>query len=157
MHLVAYTHAATEATNMMRSVLGVVVGLVMWMVGFYALAIGLAQLWPDYAIHGRQWVREGVFTFTPAMACGNLALWVLAEIWAGWVTAKISKRRGAVSVLAGLLGVYLAALHLVLYWPRLPWWYNLGVVIPAVPAVLLGAVLANGSSAKSSVRKRAAT
>jgi len=133
---------------MVRGVLGVVVGLVLWMVGFYVLAIGLAQLWPDYAIHGRQWFREGVFTFTPPMACGNLALWVLAEIEAGWVAAKVSKRRGAVWVLAGLLGIYLAAVHLVLYWPRFPWWYNLGVVIPAVPAVLFGAVLANRSSAE---------
>ena len=69
---------------MVRSLLSVVVGVVIWMEGFYALAIGLAQLWPDYAIHGRQWVRENVFTFTPAMAWCNLALWVLAEIGAGW-------------------------------------------------------------------------
>ena len=127
---------------MVRSVLGVVVGAVVWMVMFYVLAIGLAYLWPDYAIHGRQWVRQGVFTFTPAMACCNLALWALAELGAGWVAAKISNRRGAVWVLAGLLGIYLAALHFVLYWPRFPWWYNLGVVIPAIPAVLLGANLA---------------
>lgn len=128
---------------MVRSVLGVVVGAVLWMVGFWILAIGLAQLWPDYAIHGRQWIREGVFTFTPPMACSNLVIWVLAETGAGWVAGKIAKRRGAVWVLAGLLGIYLAAVHLVLYWPRFPWWYNLGVVIPAVPAVLLGARLAN--------------
>jgi hypothetical protein len=131
--------------DMMRSVVGVVVGLGLWMIAFYVLAIGLAQLWPDYAIHGRQWFREGVFTFTPLMACGNLALWALAEIGAGWVAATISKRREAVWVLAGLLGFYLAAMHLILYWPRFPWWYNLGVVIPAVPAVRLGAALANRS------------
>ena len=71
------------------------------------------------------------------------------EIGAGWVAAKISMRRGAVWALAGLLGVYLAAVHLVLYWPRFPWWYNLGVVIPAVPAVLLGAKLANARGAQS--------
>lgn len=128
---------------MVRSVLGVVVGAVMWMVGFFALAGGLAQLWPDYAIHGRQWVRESVFTFTPSMAVCTLALWVLAEVAAGWVAAKISKRRVAAGVLAGLLGIYLAILHFVLYWPRFPWWYNLGVVITAIPAVLLGARLAN--------------
>ncbi|MGA9852581.1 MAG: hypothetical protein WBR15_06585 [Gammaproteobacteria bacterium] len=127
---------------MVRSILGVVVGLVLWMVGFYALAIGLSLLWPDYALHGRQWIREDLFTFTPLMACCNLALWVLAEIAAGWVAAKISKRRGAVWVLAGLVGIYLAALHLGFDWSRFPWWYNLGVVIPAVPAVLLGAHLA---------------
>jgi hypothetical protein len=131
-----------EVKNMVRGVLGVVVGVVLWAVGFYVLAIVLAQLWPDYAIHGREWMRQGVFTFTPPMACCNLVFWVLAEIGAGWVTGKIAKRRAAVWVLAGLLGIYLAVLHLVVYWTRFPWWYNLGVVIPAVPAVLLGGKLA---------------
>lgn len=130
---------------MMRSILGVVVGAVVWAVGFYALATALAQVWPDYAIHARQWMREGAFTFTPAMACCNLVLWVLAEVGSGWVAAKISKRRAAAWALAALVGIYLAALHLVLAWPRFPWWYNLGVVIPAVPAVLLGAKLAKPS------------
>jgi hypothetical protein len=128
---------------MVRSVLGVVAGVVLWAVGFYVLAIVLAQLWPDYGIHGRQWTQQGVFTFTALMAGCNLVFWVLAEIGAGWVAGKIGKRRQAVWVLAGLLGIYLATLHLVLYWPRFPWWYNLGVVITVVPAVLLGGKLAN--------------
>jgi hypothetical protein len=131
---------------MVRGVLGVVVGAVVWMVGFLALAMVLAQLWPDYAIHGREWTRQGVFTFTPPMACCNLAFWVLTEIGAGWAAGKIAKHREAVWVLAGLVGIYLAVLHLVLYWPRFPWWYNLGVVIPAVPAVLLGGKLARQRS-----------
>jgi hypothetical protein len=128
---------------MVRSVLGVVVGVVVWMAAFWILATLLAHLWPGYAIHGRQWMREGVFTFTPPMACCNLALWAIAEIGAGWAAGRIAKRREAVWVLAGLLGIYLAVVHLVLGWSRFPWWYNLGVVIPAVPAVLLGATLAN--------------
>ena len=70
---------------MVRGVLGVVVGAVVWMVGFFVLALVLAQLWPDYLIHARQWTRQGVFTFTPLMACCNLVFWVLAEIGAGWV------------------------------------------------------------------------
>ena len=130
-------------TPMVRSVLGVMGGGAAWMMAFVALATLLAQLWPDYAVHGRQWIREGIFTFTPAMACCNLALWVFAETGAGWVTAKIARRPGAVWVLAGLIGIYLAAVHLLFDWPRFPPWYNLGVVIPAVPAVLLGARLAN--------------
>ena len=130
---------------MVRSVLGVVAGVVVWMVGFFILALVLAQLWPDYAIHGREWTRQGVFTFTPLMACCNLIFWVLAEIGAGLAARKIAKRREAVWVLAGLIGIYLAGLHLVLHWPQFPWWYNLGVVIPAVPAVLLGGRLGSGS------------
>ncbi|HEV7632560.1 MAG TPA: hypothetical protein VGO41_06180 [Steroidobacteraceae bacterium] len=123
---------------MLRSVLGVVVGAIAWMAGFYALAMLLALVWHDYALHGSQFFRDGVFTFTAPMACFNLLFWVLAEFGAGWVTMKIAKRRGAVWVLAGLLVFYLALNHLVLYWPRFPWWYNLGVVIPAARAVLLG-------------------
>jgi hypothetical protein len=130
-----------------RSVIGVVVGALVWMFGFYALAIGLSMVWPDYAVHGRQFVREGVFTFTAPMACCNVLLWVLAGIGAGWVGAKIARRRAAVGVLAGLLGIYLAVLHLVLYWPRFPWWYNLAVVLSCVPAVLWGARLANSLGA----------
>lgn len=134
---------------MVRGALGVVFGAVLWMTIFYALAIGLAQLWPDYAGHGRHWTREGVFTFTPLMAACNLVFWVLAEIGAGWAAGTIAKRRETEWVLAALLGAYLAVVHLVLYWPRFPWWYNLGVVIPAVPAVLLGGRLANSRRAAS--------
>lgn len=132
---------------MVRDVLGVVAGALLWMVGFFVLALLLAQLWPDYAIHGREWTKQNVFTFTPLMACCNLVFWVLAEIGAGWVSAKIAQRRAAVWVLAILVGIYFVALHLVLYWSRFPWWYNLGVVIPAVPAVFLGSKLADSSRA----------
>jgi hypothetical protein len=125
----------------MRSVAGVILGAIVWMAVFLILATVLAHLWPDYAVHGRQWTTEKVFTFTPPMACCNLALWLLAAIAAGFVGGKIAKRPEAVWVLAGLLGIYLAVLHFVLYWSSFPWWYNLGVVIPAVPAVLLGASL----------------
>jgi hypothetical protein len=137
---------------MVRSVIGVLVGAVLWMVGFFILALILAQLWPDYAVHGRQWTRENLFTFTPLMACCNLVFWVLAEIGAGWATAKIAKRCGAVWVVAALVAIYLIALHLVLYWARFPWWYNLGVVIPAVPAILFGASLAKTRLATVSPR-----
>jgi hypothetical protein len=133
----------TEAGNMVRGVLGVLVGVVFWAVGFFVLALLLAQLWPDYAIHGRQWTRDNVFTFTSLMACCNLIFWLLAETGAGWAAGKIAKRREAVWVLAGLLGIYLVSLHLVLFWSRFPWWYNLGVVIPVIPAVLFGGKLAN--------------
>jgi hypothetical protein len=130
---------------MVRDVLGVMAGAVLWMMGFFVLALLLAQLWPDYAIHGREWTKQNVFTFTPLMACCNLVFWVLAEIGAGWVSAKIAQRRAAVWVLAILVGIYFVALHFAIYWSRFPWWYNLGVVVPAVPAVFLGSKLANPS------------
>jgi hypothetical protein len=128
---------------MMRSILGVISGAIVWMLGFFVLVLILAQLWPDYAIHGRQWTHENSFTFTPLMACCNLVFWILAEIGAGWTAAKIAKRREATWILAALVAIYFIAVHLVLYWSRFPWWYNLGVVVPAVPALLWGGRLAN--------------
>jgi hypothetical protein len=127
---------------MMRNVLGVVSGAVVWMFGFFVLALLLAQLWPDYAIHGREWTRQNLFTFTPAMSICNLLFWLLAEISAGWVASKIANRNKAVFVLAGVVAIYFIAIHFVFYWATFPWWYNLGVVIPAIPAVLTGGILA---------------
>lgn len=127
---------------MFRSILGVVIGAAVWMAGFFVLAIGLAQVWPQYAVHGRQWFGQGLFTFTAPMACCNLLMWAVAEFTAGWLATLIARNRRATWVLAALIALYLASLHLVLNWPRFPWWYNLGVVIPAVPAVLLGGWMA---------------
>ena len=137
---------------MVRGIVGVVAGAVVWMLGFFVLALILAQVWPDYAIHGRQWTREQLFTFTPLMACCNLLFWMLAEIGAGWAAAKIAKRREAVWVMAGLVAIYLIVLHFILYWVRFPWWYNLGVVVPAVPAIFFGSKLAKAQLATSSPR-----
>jgi len=118
------------------------------MLGFSVLAFILAELWPAYAIHGRDWTRNNLFTFTPIMAVCNLVFWIIAEIGAGWAAARIVKRPEPAWVLALLLGIYFVVYHFILYWARFPWWYNLGVVIPTVPAVLLGAKLA-GQAARS--------
>ena len=134
---------------MVRNVLSVFVGAVVWMAGFFAMVSLLALSWPDYQTHGRAWTQEGVFTFTSFMAFFNLLFWVVAAIAAGWVATKIATRREAVWVLAGVVAIYLVVLHIVLYWSTFPWWYNLGVVIPCVPAILLGAKLAGTPSSAS--------
>lgn len=134
-----------------RSVVGIIVGAAVWLALFMALAIGLGQLWPDYAAHGNTWFEEGVFTFTTAMAVSNLVLWVLAEIGAGFTAAKISAQPVGYLTLAGLVTAYLALQHLVLSWDVFPWWYNLGVVIPAFGAVLLGAKIARTAPAQAPV------
>jgi hypothetical protein len=130
------------AANMMRNVLSVFVGAIAWMAAFYAFMFATAAAWPDFQVHGRAWTQQGVFSFTPLMACFNLIYWLLAAIAAGFVAKKIATHREAVWVLAGLIVLYLASLHFMLMWSTFPWWYNLGVVVPAAPAILVGAKLA---------------
>ena len=129
---------------MVRSVIGVIVGAVVWMVVFLCVTVALAQFWPEYAAHGRVWFQQHVYEFTTGMSAVNASFWVLAEIVAGALAVLIAARRQAGWVLAAVIGLYLAYEHLYVEWSNLPWAYNLAVAIPAVPAVLFGAWLARG-------------
>ena len=127
---------------MVRSVLGVIVGAAVWMYGFLCITIGVALFWPDYAAHGRVWFQQHVYEFTNAMSVVNGSAWIVAEAGAGALAVLIAARREAGWVLAAIIGIYLAYLHLYVEWSNLPKVYNVAVAIPAVPAVLLGAWLA---------------
>ena len=123
---------------MIRAVLGVCAGLIVWNFAFLAQGYLLAALWPDFATYGRLYQSAKIFDFTWQMACLLLLFWVVAEVGAGWITTKIARQPAALWVLTGVGLTYAVAVHIVLHWARFPWWYNLGVVIPIVPAVLLG-------------------
>lgn len=124
---------------MRRIFLGIIAGGAVCNLGFMALTRGLAQVWPAYAAHGRTYLEQRVFTFTPPMAVCTLILWIVAAFAAGLVAMKIAYVWRAVQVLAALIVAYAAVVHLILHWPRFPWWYNLAVVLQMGPAVLLGA------------------
>ena len=128
---------------MLRGILGVVVGVIVWWVGFF---FGLAQLlmysWPAYAAVAREFIVTGVSQFTTPMYAWNAVMWVLAEIAAGWIAVVIARRREAGWVLAGLLMAFLCFMHLYREWDRFPGWYNLAVALPSGAAVLLGGRLA---------------
>ena len=76
------------------------------------------------------------------MAAYNAACWALAEVLAGWIAVAVARRRQVAWALAAVLALYLSVLHLYLYWPDFPWWYNVAVALAAAPAVLLGGKLA---------------
>ncbi len=124
---------------MVRSVIGVIVGAVVWMVVFVCVTVSLALFWPEYAAHGRVWFQQHVYEFTTGMSAVNASFWVLAEIVAGGLAVVIAARRQAGWVLAAVIGLYLAYEHLYVEWSNLPQGYNLAVAIPAAPATLLGA------------------
>jgi hypothetical protein len=123
---------------MVRGVLGVLGGLIVWQIGFLILAWILARAWPDYAVAGRSYFTTGVYSFAVPMAVCNIVFWIATEIAAGWVATVIAKRREPAWVLATIVLLYMAVIHLYQYWATFPWWYNLSVVLTAAPAVLLG-------------------
>ena len=131
---------------MVRAVLGVVAGWIVWFLAFLGLAIGLAAVWPEYRVHGQAWMNDHIFDFPTNMAVFNVIFWILAEIAAGWVAMAVARRREAVWVLAAIVVGYLGYEHLYAEWANIPAWYNLAVVIAAIPAVLLGGKLVGRSA-----------
>jgi uncharacterized membrane protein YeaQ/YmgE (transglycosylase-associated protein family) len=127
-----------------RNGLGIVAGAVGWMFAFFTLAYALAFAWRDYALHGQAWFDAQRFEFTAAQGWLNVAFWLLAEIFAGWLAVAVARRREAGWVLATLIGAYMAYIHLYAAWDLIPAWYILAVAIPVVPAVLCGGWLAQG-------------
>ena len=129
---------------MVRGVLGFVVGVIVWMPAFFLIVFLVALVWPEYAAHGRVWFETGVFTFDTPMSVVNIIGWVLAETFAGWAAVAVARRPEPAWALAAVIALYLAFLHLYLYWPNFPWWYNVAVAGLAAPAVLVGSKLARG-------------
>jgi hypothetical protein len=126
----------------LRNALAVIFGLIACNLVFGAFAYGTVLIWPDYAIHGHQWLDQRIFTFPPIMAYLNLAYWAASFFVAGWATAKIARDGSSVSVAAGLMALYAIYVHMLHEWSKFPWWYNLAVVISVVPAILWGARIA---------------
>ena len=143
--------------SLVRAPLGVIGGAVLWMYGFLLLARVVVLLWPAYAVPARIWSRTGAYTFTPTMSLLNASLWIAAEIAAGWLTAVIARRRGALWTLAVLVMGYLCFMHLYYAWHALPWWYNLIVAFTSGPAVLLGGRLGGTSRSAMTAARHAAS
>jgi hypothetical protein len=127
---------------MVRGAIGILLGAFLWAPVFFLLARLLYLVWPAYALHAAAWANDGTYDFTAPMSAFNALFWFLAEIFAGWVSVAVARRREAAWALAALLMGYLSFLHLYYYWDRFPWWYNLLVALPSGPAVLLGGKLA---------------
>jgi hypothetical protein len=127
-----------------RTILGIIAGAALCNFGFVGLALGLAQLWPAYAVHVNTYQQEQLFTLTPVMAVSTVLLWIVAAFAAGFVAMKIARNWGAVQVLAALVMADAVRIHLILSWATFPWWYNIALVLLFGPAILLGARSARG-------------
>lgn len=136
---------------MIRAALGFVIGAVVWFPAFFIIARAFFFVSPDYAVHARTWLSDGVFEFTAPQAAANIVFWVLSEVFAGWLAAVVARRPEAAWALAAVVLLYLGTLHLALYWPMFPWWYNVGVVLTSAPAVLFGGRLASRFGRSASV------
>jgi hypothetical protein len=122
---------------MARQVLGVVAGLLAWMLVATIAGVIMRAVWADYNA-----VAEAM-TFTLPMMIARLAIGALATVAAGSVTAAIVRRSTVATLMPGLLLLIgFIPVHIGL-WNKFPVWYHLTFLVSLVPFTWLGARLAD--------------
>lgn len=115
----------------MRTVAGIVAGLIAWLIGYFALGILFGLLWPAYAEAARHMFREDDLSyFTFPMLLMNWTLFVGTGLFAGWVASRIGRNPTAPLFVAAFWFLYAVVNHYWLVWNELPDWYN--VIVPFV-------------------------
>jgi hypothetical protein len=119
-----------------RALLGIVAGLVTWMVVATLLNFVLRSAIDGYA------AAEPRLAFTLPMMFARLLLAAASSLAAGAMAGWIAQWRTWVpwAVGAVMLAFFVPA-HVSL-WPRLPVWYHLTFLVTLAPLVALGAMLA---------------
>jgi hypothetical protein len=124
---------------MLRIVLGVIVGFVVWL----GTNVGGGQLfglsWPEYA------AADPTMSFTAPMLLARMALGVAATLAAGWIASTIARRRNTAALALGIvLVLFFIPVHAVL-WDKFPLWYHLFFLFTLLPLCIAGGRIASRS------------
>jgi len=123
---------------MIRSIIGVIVGIVGW---FVIATVGnwvLRAAVPGYA------ESEPTMNFTLAMMLGRLVLGLVSSVGAGFLCAVMARGKTAPKIAAAIILILFLPVHYML-WDKFPIWYHLFFLITLVPAFLIGAALRKGA------------
>jgi uncharacterized membrane protein YeiB len=120
---------------MLKTVLGVVAGLVAWTAIVIALDGIVRSLWPAYA------GVAAALTFTLPMLCARLSISAVATLTAGLIAAFIAPRSLLAKLMPGvLLLVTFIPVHIGL-WDKFPVWYHLAFLLSLVPLTFIGGTI----------------
>ena len=123
---------------MARGMLGVVVGLAVWLSVVTVAGLVIRETWPAYAS-----VADAM-TFTLPMMLARLSIGALATLVAGWVTTAISPQSMFVRLLPGLILLVAFIPQHITLWNTFPIWYHLTFLLSLVPLTYLGGMLISG-------------
>jgi hypothetical protein len=121
---------------MWRTIASIIGGLVAWAVVVTLLNFGLRAAIPDYH------AAEATLRFTLAMKAGRLIEAALASIAAGMVTSWIAPASKWAPWVVGLIILAMFLPVHVRLWNQFPVWYHLAFLVPLVPLVVFGGLLA---------------
>lgn len=120
---------------MLRTILGVVGGLVAWVAVVTLINIGLRHALPGYV------AAEPIMAFTLPMLFARLAMAAVTSIVAGIVVRAIAPASPRAPLILGILVLLLFLPIHVMVWANFPIWYHAIFLLTIIPLVLLGARL----------------
>jgi len=124
---------------MAKNILGVVAGLVIWVVAVSVAGLIMRAAWPAYAS-----VADAM-TFTLPMMIARLSIGAVATVAAGWVAGTITRRSTIATVLPGVLLLLAFIPQHISLWEKFPVWYHLTFLLSLIPLTFAGGKTAQAS------------
>jgi len=121
---------------MAKKILGVVAGLVVWVIVVSIAGSIMRAVWPAYAS-----VADAM-TFTLPMMIARLSIGAVATVAAGWVAGMITGRSTIATVLPGVLLLLAFIPEHISLWEKFPVWYHLTFLLSLIPLTFAGGQIA---------------
>lgn len=129
---------------MKRALIGVIAGLLAWLLVVSLINRGLRLWLPGYA------QAEPAMAFTLGMMAARLTMAALTSLVAGAIVRAVAPASRLAPWIAGaVLLAFFVPGHIVL-WPRFPVWYHLTFLVTLAPLVAIGARLAGRAKPQAS-------
>src|SRR5262245_34401582 len=128
---------------MSKKILGVVAGLVAWLIIVLVVGEIMRRSWPAYAS-----VADAM-TFTLPMMIARLSIGALATLAAGLVTAVIVPQSTVTRLLPGVLLLVAFIPQHIMLWDKFPIWYHFTFLLSLVPLTYAGGALSRFSFVRS--------
>jgi hypothetical protein len=120
---------------MWTKILGVVAGLVVWVIIVMVAGTIMQLSWPAYTN------VAAALTFTLPMLLVRLSIGALATLATGLVTAAIAPRSMPVRLVPGLILLVAFIPQHIMLWDKFPVWYHLAFLLSLVPLTYVGGTI----------------
>src|SRR5262252_1956386 len=120
---------------MSKKILGVVAGLLVFLMVVLLAGEAMRRSWPAYAN-----VADAM-TFTLPMMIARLSIGALATLAAGLVTALIVPQSTMAKLMPGVLLLIAFIPQHIMLWDKFPIWYHLTFLLSLVPLTWVGGAL----------------
>ena len=131
---------------MVRIILGVIVGFVVWSILWVGGDEVISRLSPDwYGAHAhaleKAWVNHTGFVADGTILLINLLRSVVTSLVAGYMAALAANENRRTPLILGVLLLIVGVIVEAMIWPLLPMWYHLVFLVLLIPVTIAGGKL----------------